>query len=137
MATYPEMLQTVFDTTEPRSLAEFYRQLLGYSYRDGDAPPAEGRSDDADWLVLLDASGARKLAFQLVDELPETTWPSAGIPMQLHIDFTVADVDELELQRDRALGLGARLVLDRRDDPDEPLNVLADPSGHPFCVFVA
>lgn len=27
-------------------------------------------------------------------------------------------------------------VLDRADDPDEPLYVLADPSGHPFCIFV-
>ncbi|HEU4677042.1 MAG TPA: hypothetical protein VFS29_13685 [Motilibacteraceae bacterium] len=22
------------------------------------------------------------------------------------------------------------------DDPDEPLYVLADPAGHPFCLFV-
>jgi hypothetical protein len=27
------------------------------------------------------------------------------------------------------------LVLDRTDDPDEPLYVLADPAGHPFCIF--
>jgi hypothetical protein len=26
--------------------------------------------------------------------------------------------------------------LDRTDDDDEPLYVLADPSGHPFCLFV-
>jgi hypothetical protein len=30
-----------------------------------------------------------------------------------------------------------RLLLDRTDDPDEPLYVLADPSGHPSCGFVA
>ncbi|QZN87724.1 hypothetical protein [Cellulomonas sp. C5510] len=29
-------------------------------------------------------------------------------------------------------GLGARLLLDRRDDPDEPLRVDADPAGRPF-----
>lgn len=137
MPAYPEILQTVLDTTEPRRLAEFYRQLLGYSYRDGDAPPAEDQSDDADWLVLVDANGARRLAFQSVDELPPTTWPSSEVPMQLHIDVTVADVAELEFHRDRALGMGAKLVLDRREDPDEPLYVLADPSGHPFCIFVA
>jgi hypothetical protein len=30
-----------------------------------------------------------------------------------------------------------QLHLDRTDDPEEPLYVFADPSGHPFCVFVA
>jgi hypothetical protein len=37
----------------------------------------------------------------------------------------------------RAESLGAQLLLDRTDDPDEPLYVLADPAGHPFCIFVA
>jgi hypothetical protein len=32
--------------------------------------------------------------------------------------------------------LGGRLLQDRRDDPDEPLRVYADPAGHPFCIFV-
>ena len=33
---------TVLDTTRPRELAEFYRQLLGLSYRPDDEPPVEG-----------------------------------------------------------------------------------------------
>jgi hypothetical protein len=28
------------------------------------------------------------------------------------------------------------VLLDRFDDEDEPLYVFADPSGHPFCIFV-
>lgn len=136
MPDCPKMLQTVIDTTDPRRLAEFYRHLLGYTYRPGDAPPAEGEPDDVDWLVLVDSSGARKLAFQMVDELMVTTWPRADVPMQMHIDFTVNDIGELERQRDRAVALGATLVLDRSDDPDEPLYVLADPAGHPFCLFI-
>jgi hypothetical protein len=59
------------------------------------------------------------------------------VPMQLHLDLTVPDVTELERQRDRALSLGAELLLDRSDDGDEPLYVFADLSGHPFCIFVA
>ena len=47
--------------------------------------------------------------------------------MQLHMDFTVESVEELERHRARAEALGARLLLDRSDDPDEPLYVLADP----------
>ena len=56
--------------------------------------------------------------------------------MQLHLDLTVPDVAALERQRKRAESLGAVVLLDRTDDDEEPLYVLADPSGHPFCVFV-
>ncbi|MGH3412989.1 MAG: VOC family protein [Marmoricola sp.] len=38
---------------------------------------------------------------------------------------------------ERAESLGAELLLDRTSDRAEPLSVLADPSGHPFCILVA
>jgi catechol 2,3-dioxygenase-like lactoylglutathione lyase family enzyme len=57
--------------------------------------------------------------------------------MQLHVDYTVSSAEELERQRERAEALGATILLDRTDDPDEPLYVFADPAGHPFCIFVA
>ena len=69
MTEYPQLLHTVLDTTRPRELAEFYRQLLGLRYRPGDEPPADGAPDEADWLVLVDSAGVRKLAFQQVDHL--------------------------------------------------------------------
>ena len=137
MTEYPELLHTAIDTTDPRGLAEFYRELLGLQYRTGDEPPADVAADDADWLVLVDADGARKLAFQQVESLKRTTWPTHDVPMQMHLDFTVSSLEELQRQRGRAESLGARLLLDRTDDSDEPLYVLADPSGHPFCIFVA
>ncbi len=37
---HPRLLHTVLDTTEVRTLAEFYRELLGLEYRPGDEPPA-------------------------------------------------------------------------------------------------
>jgi catechol 2,3-dioxygenase-like lactoylglutathione lyase family enzyme len=137
MAEYPHLLHTVLDTTRTRELAEFYRELLGLQYRPGDEPPADGGVDDPDWLVLTGSDGTRKLAFQQVDSLTRTTWPQHDVPMQLHLDLTVSSTDELERQRARAEGLGAELLLDRTDDPEEPLYVFADLSGHPFCVFVA
>lgn len=133
-APYPQLLQTVLDCTDPRRLAEFYRQLLGLMYRAGDEP--RDGNQDADWLVLLTQSGERRLAFQQVDELPETTWPAPGVPQQMHLDLMVHSKTELDAQHERALVLGARLVLDRTDDPDEPLRVYADPAGHRFCIFV-
>lgn len=137
MTRYPQLLHTVLDCTSPRELAEFYRELLGLRYRPGDAPPPDGRGDDADWLVLVDWAGVRRLAFQRVDRLPRTTWPRHDVPMQLHVDFTVPDRVDLEWNRQRAEAAGGELLLDRTDDPDEPLYVFADPSGHPFCIFVA
>ncbi len=133
---HPELLHTVLDTTDVRSLAEFYRQLLGLVYRPGDDPPTDGTTDNADWLVLTDRAGVRKLAFQQVDELARTTWPRQDVPQQLHLDMTVPDRAALDRQRDRAVALGAELRLDRTDDPEEPLYALADPAGHIFCIFV-
>jgi catechol 2,3-dioxygenase-like lactoylglutathione lyase family enzyme len=135
MSDYPRLLHTAIDTTDARGLAEFYRQLLGLHYRPGDQRPTEGE-DDADWLVLLDEDGGRVLAIQEVDRLERTTWPSHDVPMQLHVDFTVASREELERHRLRAEELGAELLLDRADDEGEALYVLADPSGHPFCLLV-
>lgn len=138
MTRLPELLHTVLDATDVRGLAEFYRELLGLSYRPGDEPPTGGASDDADWLVLVGTGDARVLAFQLVEHLPRTNWPERpGVPMQLHLDLTVPTRADLEDNRRRALALGATELLDRTDDADEPLHVLADPAGHPFCIFVA
>lgn len=134
----PVLAQVVLDTTAARVLAEFYRELLDLSYRPGDEPPDAGRADPngQDWLVLRDASGGRALAFQQVDHLPAATWPDGQHPQMLHLDLTVPSVADLDLADQRALSLGATLLLDRSLDAEEPLRVYADPAGHPFCVFV-
>ena len=43
---------------------------------------------------------------------------------------------ELEPQREQAEALGSRVLMGRSQVPDEPLYVLADPEGHPFCLLV-
>lgn len=137
---FPIIRQTVLDTTNPRGLAEFYRQLFGFSYRPGDEPPPAGEPDERgdDWVVLRNPAGGESghLAFQKVTELPEPTWPRDGVPQQLHLDTCVPSAEDLAVQHQRALALGARLLLDRSDDEGEPLYVYADPAGHPFCIFV-
>lgn len=136
MGDYPELLHTALDALDARALAEFYRELMGLHYRQGDEPPADGSPDGADWLVLLDTNGTRRLAFQQVERLERTTWPTHEVPMQMHLDFTVSSLAELQRHRQRAESLGAKLLLDRTDESGEPLYVLADPAGHPFCIFV-
>ena len=130
MDPYPTLRQVVLDTPDVRTLAEFYRKMFGLAYRPGDETPS-----GQDWLVLQ--GGGLRLAFQQNPELRRTTWPSPELPAQLHLDTTVKSTSDLNHQHERALSLGATLVLDRSNDPEEPLRVYADPAGHPFCIFVA
>jgi catechol-2,3-dioxygenase len=136
MSAYPILMHTALDATDCRSLAEFYRQFLGLRYRPGDEIPTAGSDDDSDWLVLLDPSGRRVFAFQQVPALARPTWPTHDVPKQMHHDFRVPSIEELQRQRQRAEELGATLLYDRADDDCEPLYVLADPAGHPFCLLV-
>jgi catechol 2,3-dioxygenase-like lactoylglutathione lyase family enzyme len=133
----PVLRQVVLDCTNARALAEFYRQVLGFPYRQGDEPPPSGEPDvkGRDWLVLRNVGGT-SLAFQQVDRLPTPTWPDGPHPQMLHLDLTVPTVDVLDAQHERVLGMGATLLFDRSADPEEPLRVYADPAGHPFCIFV-
>jgi catechol 2,3-dioxygenase-like lactoylglutathione lyase family enzyme len=136
---FPRLRQVVLDGTDVRLLAEFYRRLLGWRYRPGDEPPPAGEPDPQgeDWLVLGDPAGDVQVAFQQVASLPEATWPEGPVPQQLHLDLTVPTTADLDLQHERALALGARLLEDDADNPEEPLRVYADPAGHPFCIFVS
>jgi catechol 2,3-dioxygenase-like lactoylglutathione lyase family enzyme len=129
----PVILQVVLDCTDARQLAEFYRQLFGLAYRPGHE---EVDPNGDDWLVLRVPGTGANLAFQQVASLPEATWPEGPYPQMLHLDTGVPDRAALDASHERALGLGARLLLDRSDDAEEPLRVYADPAGHPFCIFV-
>lgn len=136
MTTYPVLMHTALDATDVRGLAEFYRQLLGLHYRPGDEVPDGGDVAEADWLVLVDGDGRRVMAVNKVRELARATWPTDDVPKQMHQDFRVDGFDELDRQRRRAEELGATLLYDRSNDEGEPLYVLADPAGHPFCILV-
>lgn len=136
--SHPTLRQTVLDCREPRRLADFYRDLLGWTYRPGDETPEDGE----DWLVIRPADGRHGLALQGNPEYVPPVWtPEPDRPgdqqMMMHLDLTVPDTATLEEQRRRVLALGGAVLHDRTGDPDEPLYVFADPAGHPFCVFVA
>ena len=134
----PQLLHIVLDACDVRREAEFWRMLLGLTYRPGDeAPEDDGEADDRDWLVLLHPDGRRALAVQEVEELPPSRWPEPGHPSVSHLDTTVPSRSALDAVHDLVLELGGELRLDRTDDPDEPLRAYASPEGHIFCVFVA
>ncbi|MGH3733526.1 MAG: VOC family protein [Acidimicrobiales bacterium] len=134
----PRFRQVVLDTTDPRMSAEFWRQFLGLTYRAGHEPPPNGAPDQVggDWLNLLTNDGQAFLAFQNVETMTPPTWPDATVPRQLHLDLSVRSKAELRDAVDHAKELGGTVLLDRYGDAAEPLFVLTDPAGHPFCVFV-
>jgi catechol 2,3-dioxygenase-like lactoylglutathione lyase family enzyme len=136
MSGYPVLIHSVIDARDCRGLAEFYRRLLGLHYRERDKPPTDGSPDEVDWIVLLDDRGHRVVTIQRKADTTPPTWPSEAVPMQMHLDFGVSSVEELERHRARAERLGARLLHDRTHVEDAPLYVLADPAGHPFCLVV-
>lgn len=136
MSSFPVRMHTAIDAPDCRGLAEFYRQLLGLHYRPGDEPPTDGSEDPADWLVLVDSQGERVLAVQEKSNMTRPTWPSEEVSMQMHMDFRVPTIEDLRRHRERAEALGATLLHDRSEDAGEPLYVLADPAGHPFCLLV-
>lgn len=135
----PTLRQIVLDCPDARALAEFYRELLALDYRSGDEPPMAGEDDPrgSDWLVLRSPRGGLGLAFQQDPDHRPPVWGDPGRPQQAHLDLAVPDARALVQVRDRALALGAAQRHDRSDDAEEPLFVLTDPAGHPFCVFVA
>ena len=134
----PVLRQVVLDTADVRALAEFYRQLLDLTYRPGDEYPGADAPDrrGQDWVVLRQRDGSTALAFQQVEHQPPATWPVGPHPQMLHLDLTVPTTAELDAAHQRALALGAQVLMDRSDDDEEPLWVYADPAGHPFCIFV-
>ena len=58
--------------------------------------------------------------------------------MQLHLDLTVATVDELAEQHDARARAGRRRSCSTAPTTRTSRSTcFADPEGHPFCIFVA
>ena len=105
------------DCLDKHRLAEFWCALLGTTVR-GEA---------AQYLGLHPVTpGHPRLVFQQVDAL------SPG-RSRLHLDL---EVEDLEAETARALGLGAELV-QQVDELGTSWRVLRDPEGNLFCLITA
>lgn len=109
----------VLDCPDPRGLAEFYAELLGWSVADG---PAE-----QDWVDVVSPDGGPSVSFQLAVDYRPPTWPGNERPQMLHIDILVSDLDA---EHERAVRIGAKPLTDKQGT----FRVYADPAGHPFCL---
>ena len=107
---------TVLGSSDPRGLAGFYRELLGW----------EVRVERPEWVVLRAPTAGMAPSIMC-------SWPSGpgDQQMQAHLDIGVSD---LTAGVARAQALGATLA---DHQPQDDVRVLIDPAGHPFCLFEA
>lgn len=113
---------TVIGTPDPRGLARFYAEVLGWTIQ----------SDEEDWATIAPERAHVYLGFQLERNHVEPKWPAleGEQQMQIHLDIEVSD---LEAAVAAALRLGGRLS---EHQPQEEVRVIIDPAGHPFCLYV-
>lgn len=106
------------DCADPYRLATFWSRVTGHPLSDDDAP------GDPEATVLLPEGPT--LYFQRVPE-PKV------VKNRLHMCLRPHGPREEEVAR--LLGLGARMVDDRRRPDGTGWAVLADPEGNEFCVL--
>jgi hypothetical protein len=111
----------VIGCPEPRVLATFYEQLLGWTRF----------TDEPGWVQIRPPAIGTGLSFQTEEDFIAPAWPSehGAQQMMMHLDIAVDDLDEVVAW---AIELGARLA---DHQPNEHVRVLLDPVGHPFCLF--
>lgn len=107
---------TTLNAPDALVLARFYAELTGGVVR--------GTSG---WAAVTGTDAC--LGFQQVHDFRRPTWPGGAVPVHLHLDFLV---DDLEATGARAVAAGATL-LELQPNADHCF-VYADPVGHPFCL---
>jgi hypothetical protein len=98
------------------ALAQFYAEIT--------VGTAQG---SAHWATVTGPNG--EIGFQQITDYVPPTWPEGTVPMQMHLDFYV---DDLEATEKRVLAAGATKFPYQPND--DHCYVYADPAGHPFCL---
>jgi predicted enzyme related to lactoylglutathione lyase len=111
---------TAIEAPDPRALASFYSQLLGW-------PVVHQEPGTA---IISPPDGPIYVVFQEAPDFQPPVWPPQPgdqRPM-MHFDFQVGDLDSAVAE---AVSLGARVSVHQ---PQPNVRVLFDPAGHPFCL---
>jgi catechol 2,3-dioxygenase-like lactoylglutathione lyase family enzyme len=112
---------TVLDAPDPRALADFYAELLGWTVN----------QREPDWATLRPPDDGTGLSFQTESAHVVPTWPAGpgDQQMQMHLDIEVDDLDAAGAIAEEA---GAVLA---EYQPQDDVRVYLDPAGHPFCLW--
>jgi catechol 2,3-dioxygenase-like lactoylglutathione lyase family enzyme len=123
---------TVLGAPDPRKLAAFYEQLLGWDVV-ANEPARPGEPAEDGWVMLRPPGGGTGLSFQYERGYTPPVWPPepGAQQMMMHLDIGVEDVDAAVTW---AQDHGAALA---EYQPQADVRVLLDPAGHPFCIFPA
>jgi hypothetical protein len=114
-----EIHEITFDALDPHALAQFWAGLLEREIRPGDMP-----ADDS--VLVVERPGQPGLLFLHVPD-------AKTVKNRIHFDVwpTTTTRDE---QVERAIGLGATQLDDRRQPDGRGWVVMADPEGNEFCI---
>lgn len=108
------------DCPNAEELARFYHELTGLPLKDWGGG-----------YFSVGAESGTGLYFQQVDGFQAPSWPSQERGQQMHLDFSVEDLDAAVARAER---LGATRA---EDQPGETWRVMLDPAGHPFCLCIS
>ncbi len=118
-------MMTAIDCRDPVDLANFYTEIIGGKVHGFEF----GEPGDIGWVEIREGN-ERLLAFQKVADYQAPTWPTGGLPQQMHLDF---QVDDLDAGEEFVCSIGA---VKTAVQPGETFRVFLDPEGHPFCLVV-
>ena len=113
-----DLAAVVVDCREAAPLAAFYQSACGGEIIRSD--------ENSAWLKLAGTT----VIFRRVGDYQPPTWPSSEVPMQVHLDFYVDDLEEAEARLHQLGATTPGHQLHREDG----LVVMLDPAGHLFCI---
>jgi catechol 2,3-dioxygenase-like lactoylglutathione lyase family enzyme len=122
--------ELIIDAQQPRQLAEFWCEVLGYHIVDDskawiEIAPWASLDEQPPMADLERAAGVPSIIFVPSDDVKDSK-------NRLHIDVLPIDQSH-EAEIARVIALGARTV-DVGQGPDVEWTVLADPEGNEFCI---
>ena len=106
--------EVVVDCREPGTLVQFWAAVFG----------VEGVVRSEDWAYVDLVDPPTRVAFQQVPE-------PKSVKNRVHLDV---EVDDIDAERDRLVGLGATSVGAIVVDDQGPFQVMTDPEGNEFCL---
>jgi len=113
-----ELAAITVDCEDPGPMAAFYQAAADGEFVREDADSAWVKIAGTLWI------------FRRVENYVASSWPSHDVPLQIHMEFYVDDIDAAE---EKLTGFGATTA-EYQPGRAGGLVVMLDPAGHPFCI---